>query len=123
MEDNMNVEVFVEGSVEKIVDKMRKHLEEKGFLFTENKRSYIIRYPKGKVEKNLSCLNFWARKQLEAPFPTHASIEIEGDVLLEGQNTVIRVEFTENHVNRPHWLWTPVMEEYLNVFSEIFRDQ
>jgi len=118
----MKVEFFTTGSTEEIVERMRNELEERGFIFTENEKSYQVHYSNGRVEKSQTWSKFWARKQLEDPYPPSFSIEIDGEVVLEGKKAIVRADFIENHANRPHGAGgSRAIDEYLDLFSEILQ--
>ena len=118
----MKVDFFTSGSIEKIVERMRGKLEEKGFVFSENEKSYVVHYSNGQAHKTQTWSKFWARKQLEAPYSPLVSIEIEGEVILEGGNGVIKADFIENHANRRHGAGgSRAIDEYVDFFCEIFR--
>lgn len=120
----MKVEFFTTGSTEEIVERMRNELEKTGFIFAENEKSYNVHYSNEQIEKTQTWSKFWARKQLDDPYPSHYSIEIEGEVILEEKNTIVKADFIENHANRPHGAGgSRAIDEYLDIFSEIFRDQ
>jgi hypothetical protein len=120
----MKVEFFTAGSTEGIVERIRNELEKRGFIFAENEKSYHVHYSKGEVEKVQTWSKFWARKQLEDPYPPFFSIEIDGEVVLEGKNAIIKADFIENHANRPHGAGgSRAIYEYVDLFCEILRDQ
>jgi hypothetical protein len=118
----MKVEFFTSGSIEKTVERMRSKLEEMGFVFSENEKSYAVHYSNGQINKTQTGSKVWARKQLEAPHAPLVSIEIEGEVILQGGNAVIQADFIENHANRRHGAGgSRAIDEYVDLFSEIFR--
>jgi hypothetical protein len=52
------------------------------------------------------------------------SIEIEGEVVLEESNCIIKADFIENHANRRHGAGgSRAIDEYVDLFCEIFRNQ
>ena len=120
----MKVEFITAGSTEQIVGRMRNELEKRGFTFAENEKSYKVHYSNGRAEKIQTWSKFWARKQLEDPYPAHFSIEIDGEVVLEEGNTIIKADFIENHANRPHGAGgSRAIDEYVDLFCEILRDR
>jgi hypothetical protein len=120
----MKVEFFTSGSIEKTVEKMHCKLEEKGFVFSENEKSFAVHYSNGQIHKTQTWSRFWARKQMEAPYSPLVSIEIEGEVVLEGENSVIKADFMENHANRRHGAGgSRAIDEHVDLFCEIFRLQ
>jgi len=120
----MKVEFLTSGSTEKIVERMRSELEKKGFIFAENEKSYVVHYSNGQVKKIQTWSKFWARKQLEDPYPSFFSIEIEGEVVLEGENAIVKADFIENHANRRHGAGgSRAIDEYIDLYCEIFRPQ
>ena len=120
----MKVEFFTVGSVSDIVKRIQKIMEETGFIFSENDASYSVRYSNGKILKSQTGSKFWARKQLEAPHPAHFSIEIDGEVVIEKENSVVKAIFIENHANRPHdYGGSSVIDEYVDIFSKILINE
>ena len=71
----MKVEFFAIGSVSDIVRRIQNKLEERDFIFAENDVSYTVHYSNDKILKSQKGSKFWARKQLEAPYPKQFSIE------------------------------------------------
>ncbi len=120
----MKVEFFTTGCTAEVVERMRTELEKRGFIFAENEKSYHVHYSNGQLEKTQTWSKFWTRKQLDDPYPPHYSIEIEGEVILEGKNAIIKADFIENHANRPHGAGgSRAIDEYVDLFCEILRDQ
>lgn len=120
----MRVDFLTLGSIEKTVEKMRNKLEEKGFVFSENDKSYVVHSKNGQINKTQTWSKFWARKQLQAPYSPLVSIEIEGEVVLEEGSSLIKADFIENHANRRHGAGgSRAIDEHVDLFCEIFRLQ
>jgi hypothetical protein len=118
----MRVDFFTAGSIEKTVETMRSKLGEKGFVFSENEKAYVVHYTNGQIDKRQTESRFWARKQPAAPYSPLVSIEIEGEVVLERGNSFVRADFIENHANRRHGAGgSRAIDEYVDLFCEIFR--
>lgn len=120
----MKVDFFTSGSTEEIVERIRNELEKRGFIFAENEKSYKVHYSNRQVKKTQTWSKFWARKQLEDPYPPFFSMEIDGEVVLEEKKAIIRADFIENHANRPHGAGgSRAIDEYVDLFCEILRGQ
>jgi hypothetical protein len=120
----MKVEFFVSGDIKEVVDRIRDALEKEGFSFEEEDGSYSVHYSQGGYSKIQTRSKFWARKQLEDPYPKDYSIEIDGEVVLEQGHTIIRTDFVENHGNRPHrYGGTRAVERYVDGFCNIFCNE
>ena len=120
----MKVEFFVSGNLNEVVGRIRDALENEGFSFEEEDVSFTVHYTKGQFSKIQTRSKFWARKQLEDPYPRDYSIEIDGEVVLEQGRTIIRTDFVENHGNRPHrYGGTHAVERYVEDFCTIFCNE
>ena len=118
----MRVDFFTAGSIEKTVETMRSKLSEKGFVFSENEKAYCVHYKDGQIDKRQTVSKFWARKQLTVPYSPLFSVEIEGEVVLEEGNSVVKADFIENHANRRHGAGgSRAIDEYVDLLCEILR--
>jgi hypothetical protein len=101
----MELRAFVPGDVEGVVSKLRKGLEEAGFIFAETDRSYIVAEAESDgFTQRLCGSTFWGRKQLSDPYPRSHSIEVQGDITLVEDSVRIRVDLCEFHGQRKHSL-------------------
>lgn len=115
----MKVDFITSGDIEKTVATVRRAIEENGFVFSENDKSYVVRCTDGQIQKTQTGSRFWARKQLQPPYSPLYSIEIEGEIVLDGAGVVIRADFIENHANRRHGAGgSRAIDEYVDYFGK-----
>lgn len=116
----IKTKLFLEIGVEEAVKKMRSYLENDGFIFAENDKSYDVYYTKG-IEKVQSWSLFWSKKRLSDPYKPTFSIVIKGEVKRENEGSVVEAELIEYHHNREHFYGgATAVNEYFNKFCKIF---
>lgn len=100
----MRLRISVSGDVASTTATLREGLQKAGFIFVETDRSYRVTLDAGRPAKLLTESIFWARKQLADPYPQTHSIEIEGEIALQGSGASIEAAFHEFHDRRKHAL-------------------
>jgi len=119
----MKSTLYIPSNVEDALRKLRKSLENNGFIVSEEDATFDVKLSKGKVEKIKTWSQFWSRKDhLEDKYPRHYSIVIKGDIRAEEEGAVIDVELIEYHAGRPHsYGGTASIMEYFEKFCKIFQ--
>ena len=119
----MRATLYLEGTIEELVEKMRARLEEEGYVFTLSEVSYLVSVEGIRARRRWDWVEFWARKQLGGAYPPHFAMEIEGEMRLgeKDRKVLLEVELIEYHANRPHpGAGASALDECFEAFSKIF---
>jgi len=110
--------------VNHVMERVRKFLEQDGFIVSEEEATFIVRYDRSNAEKIKNWSRFWSMKfPLGNNYPPYYSLVIQGEIRAEENGgSRVDLEMIEYHASREHFYGgASSIAEYFDKFCKIFE--
>jgi hypothetical protein len=106
------------------MERIRKFLEQDGFIVSEEEATFMVRYDNGSAEKIKNWSRFWSMKfPLRNGYPPYYFLVIQGEIRAEEKgDSRVDLEIIEYHASREHsYGGASSIVEYFDKFCKIFE--